>query len=89
MDEFLYRLPLKWKLRVQEAPAPRESAPIYLNADDSDDASRNKWIPDGRRQVKLEVKRRVEQEKMTKKWRKQLQASKKLFEKKQINKIRN
>jgi hypothetical protein len=67
MDEFLYRLPLKWKLRVQEAPALRE-APIYLNVDDSDDASRNKWIPDGRRQ---------------------LQASKKLFEKKQINKIRN
>ncbi|KAM0895252.1 hypothetical protein ACQ4PT_023970 [Festuca glaucescens] len=58
-----------WKLRDQEAPPSRNGAPIALD-DDSDDApggGRNKGRPDGRRQVKLEVKRRAEQERLTSK----------------------
>jgi hypothetical protein len=53
----------------QEAPPPRNGDPIDLD-DDSDDAlegGRNKGRPDERIQVKLEVKRRGEQERLTSK----------------------
>jgi hypothetical protein len=58
-----------WKLRDQEPPPPHNGAPIVVD-DDSDDApkgGRNKGRPDGRKQVKLEVKRRVEQDRLTSK----------------------
>jgi hypothetical protein len=60
----------KWKLRNQEAPPPRKSAPISLDVNDIDDAprrGRNNGRSGGRRKEKSEVKRRAEQERLMKK----------------------
>jgi hypothetical protein len=70
----------KWRLRDQESPPPRSGAPIAFD-DDSDDApavGRNKRRLDGRRQAKLEVKRRAEQERLTSKMKEMVALKRKL-----------